>query len=295
MDRDRESPRFALRFPAGHPIVSHPQFHQLCPCETPPIALGEDGGIVQSISAKSKTTGDGRTSMSAEDKEEVEEMGAFFDARAAGYDEYIQGNIFPDVAFAQFYQAISLPIERTDESLRILDLGCGTGLELEALFQRVPNAWVTGVDLAENMLELLQQRYVTHASQITLLRDSYLTMPFGQQEYDHIISALSLHHILRDTKRELYTKIHTALRPGGKYVEGDSVIPSDMESEFLDEFYEDAATVPSAPEGNYHIDIPFSIATQRSLLLEVGFKDFQLIWQKDSTAVWNVAVYVVTK
>jgi len=240
-------------------------------------------------------TGDGRTPMNAEEKEEVEEMGAFFDTRAAGYDEYIQSSIFPDAIFAQFYQAISSPIERTDDPLRILDLGCGTGLELEFLFQRVPNAQVTGIDLAEEMLALLQQRYISYASQIALLTDSYLTMPFEPQAYDHIISALSLHHVLRDTKRELYAKIHAALRPGGTYVEGDSVIPSDMESEFLDEYYEDAATVPSAPDGNYHIDIPFSIATQKSLLLEVGFKDFQLIWQKDSTAVWNVAVYVVTK
>jgi len=120
-------------------------------------------------------------------------------------------------------------------------------------------------------------------------------MPFERQAYDHVISALSLHHILRDTKRELYAKIHAALRPGGKYIEGDSVVPADMESQFLDEYYEEAATVPPAPEGHYHIDIPFSIATQRSLLLEAGFKDFELVWQKDSTAVWNIAVYVVTK
>jgi tRNA (cmo5U34)-methyltransferase len=145
------------------------------------------------------------------------------------------------------------------------------------------------------MLELLLQRYVAHASQITLVTDSYLTVPFERQVYDYIISALSLHHILRDTKCELYAKIHAALRPGGKYVEGDSVVPTDMESQFLDEYYEEVATVPPAPDGHYHIDIPFSIATQRSLLLEAGFKDFELAWQKDSTAVWNIAVYAVTK
>lgn len=236
----------------------------------------------------------GRYLMSVEDIEKPESMAAFFNAKATGYDDYMRDSIFPDATFAQFYQAMSSPIERTDEPLHILDLGCGTGLELEALFQRVPNALVTGIDLAENMLELLQQRYVAHASQITLVADSYLTMPFERQAYDHVISALSLHHILRDTKRELYAKIHAALRPGGTYVEGDSVVPVDMESQFLDGYYEEAATVPPAPDGHYHIDIPFSIATQRSLLLEAGFRDFQLVWQKDSTAVWNVAVYVVT-
>jgi tRNA (cmo5U34)-methyltransferase len=227
-------------------------------------------------------------------EETVEEMAAFFDARAAGYDEYIKGTIFAGTAFAQFYQAISSPIERSDEPLDILDLGCGTGLELEALFQRVPNASVTGIDLAESMLELLQQRYTAHASQITLVADSYLTMPFETQAYDHIISAMANHHVLHDTKRELYAKIHAALRPGGKYVEGDSVIPTEKEPQFLDEYYAEAATVPPASDGHYHIDIPFSIATQKALLLEAGFKDFQLVWQKDSAAVWNIAVYAVT-
>ena len=67
-----------------------------------------------------------------------------------------------------------------------------------------------------------------------------------------------------------------------------------MESQFLAEYHEQLAGMPRAEDGHYHIDVPFSIGTQRSLLLEAGFKDFELIWQKDSTAVWNIAVYVVT-
>ena len=187
--------------------------------------------------------------MSVEDEEKVEEMAAFFDARAAGYDAYMRDSIFPGAAFAQFYQAMSLPVERTDEPLKILDLGCGTGLELEALLQRVPNALITGIDLSETMLEGLREKYRAHMSQITLVADSYLTMPFGTQTYDYILSALANHHFLRDTKRELYAKIRAALKPGGKFIEGDAVIPLDMESQFLDEYYEDAATVPAASDG----------------------------------------------
>jgi len=231
--------------------------------------------------------------MSVEDIEKPEDMAAFFDARAAGYDEHMRDFIFSGTTFTQFYQAVSSPIEETDEPLNILDLGCGTGLEFEALFQRVPNALITGVDLSHNMLELLRERYIAQMSQITLVADSYLTMPLGKQAYDHIISVMSMHHLLRDTKRELYMKIYTALKPGGKYIEGDSVIPVEMEGQFLAEYHEHVATVPPAKDGHYHIDVPFSIETQRSLLLEAGFGDFELVWQKDSTAVWNIAVYVV--
>jgi tRNA (cmo5U34)-methyltransferase len=221
-------------------------------------------------------------------------MAAFFDARAAGYDDHMRDYIFPGVESAQFYRALSAPIEKTDEPLHILDLGCGTGLEFAALFQRVPNALITGVDVSHNMLELLRKRYTAHMSQITLVANSYLTMPLGRQAYDHVISAMSMHHLLRDTKRELYLKIHAALKPRGKFIEGDSVIPAEMESQFLAEYHQQVASVPPAKDGHYHIDVPFSINTQRALLMEAGFKNFQLVWQKDSTLVWNAAVYVVT-
>lgn len=232
--------------------------------------------------------------MGAEDMQEPEHMAAFFDARAIGYDDHIRDNIFPGTMFTQFYEAVSSPIGKTGESLRILDLGCGTGLEIEALLQRVPNASITAVDLAKNMLEQLRTRYVAHMSQITLITDSYLTMPLGTQAYDYVISAMAMHHLLHDTKRKLYRKIHAALKPGGKYIEGDSVIPTVMERQFLAEYHEQVAGLPQAQDGQYHIDIPFSMDTQRSLLLEAGFKDFQVVWQKDSTVVWNIAVYVVT-
>ena len=224
----------------------------------------------------------------------VEGMAEFFDARAAGYDDHMR-EVFPDATFAQFYQALSAPIEPTGAPLNILDLGCGTGLEIEALLRRAPNALITGVDLSREMLELLQERYIAHMHQITLVKDSYLTMPFGAQVYDHIISAMTVHHLLHNVKRKLYANIHAALKPGGKYIEGDSVTPAEMESQFLAEYNQQLEGLPQTENGAYHIDVPFSIATQRTLLLEAGFKNFELVWQKDSDAVWNAAVYAVTK
>lgn len=229
------------------------------------------------------------------DIEKPEAMTVFFDRRAAGYDEHMRENVFSDTTFSRFYQAVVAPIEKTDAPLTILDLGCGTGLELELLFQRAPNARITGVDLSPNMLDRLRERYLAHMSQITLVVDSYLTLPFGTQTCDYILSAMTIHHLLYDTKRSLYRKIHAALKPGGKYIEGDSVTLAETEHEFLAEYRQQIADMPPSHDGHYHIDVPFSIDTQRALLLEAGFKTFELIWQKDNTTIWNQAVYVVTK
>ena len=160
--------------------------------------------------------------MSVEDIEKPENMATFFDVRAAGYDDYIQGFIFSETTYSQFYQSVSLPIEKTNAPFNILDLGCGTGLEIEFLLQRVP---------------------------------------FSTHTYDHIISAMSIHHLLRETKLDLYKKIHSVLKPGGKYVEGDSVTTADAEREFLAEFYESLENMPENEDGYYHINFPFSIDT----------------------------------
>ncbi len=184
--------------------------------------------------------------MTVEDPEVPEEMAVFFDLRAAGYDEHIRDYIFEGASIAPFYQAVSSPIERTEEPLHILDLGCGTGLEIEFLLRRVPNAVITGVDLSTGMLERLRASCSAHMGQITLVTDSYLTMPLGTQAYDHIISAMANHHLLHDAKRKLYTRIHAALKPGGKYVEADSVIPAEMESQFLADYYKEVAAAPPA-------------------------------------------------
>ena len=153
--------------------------------------------------------------------EEPETMAAFFDARAAGYDDHMRDTVFEGGnALSQFYRAVSSPIGQTDEPIRILDLGCGTGLEIEAVLRRAPNARIIGFDLSRSMLALLRQRCMAHMSQITLVRGSYLAVPFGTRAYDHIISAMAAHHLLPDAKRRLYKRIHAALRPAGTYIEG---------------------------------------------------------------------------
>jgi len=233
--------------------------------------------------------------MTTESTAAPEPMAAFFDVRAAGYDDHMCKNVFTDTSFVHFYGAIATQIPETNEALQILDLGCGTGLEIAPLLQRAPNALLTAVDLSEAMLALLAERYQAQMDQITLVADSYLTMPLGTQRYDYIISAMTIHHLLHGPKRQLYAKIYAALKPGGKYIEGDAVTTAALEAAFLAEYTRQVEQAPPAEDGAYHIDVPFSIDTQRELLLSVGFNHFDLLWQLDESAEWNHAVYVVTR
>ncbi len=73
----------------------------------------------------------------------LEEMSDFFTKRLHDYEEHMS-------IWEESYQifAENLPLE----CQKILDLGCGTGLELDKIWQKNPDIEVTGVDLSANRL-----------------------------------------------------------------------------------------------------------------------------------------------
>jgi tRNA (cmo5U34)-methyltransferase len=127
------------------------------------------------------------------------------------------------------------------------------------------------------------------AEQIKIINDSYLTVDLHQKEFDYVISVMTFHHLLYSSKKNLYTKICKSLKVGGKYIEGDYIVSEEKEKILLEKF-ELSNQNKSIEDGFFHIDIPFSLKTEKELLNEAGFHNFNLIFKKD-----EVAVYVLRK
>ena len=85
----------------------------------------------------------------------LEKMSDFFEARLDGYDKHMMTNIESADEFYPF-TAKQLP---SAKNCRILDLGCGTGLELKEYFALNPSAKVTGIDLSSGMLAELKRKF----------------------------------------------------------------------------------------------------------------------------------------
>lgn len=83
----------------------------------------------------------------------LEKMNDFFAARIDGYDEHMLKNV---EGCAAAYTELSKYLPKNSKSL--LDLGCGTGLELEKIFNIFPALRVTGIDLTAEMLEELKRK-----------------------------------------------------------------------------------------------------------------------------------------
>jgi tRNA (cmo5U34)-methyltransferase len=216
-----------------------------------------------------------------------ETMGEFFDKRAETYDEHMKESI---VSFDQLYSHVAAGILKTRDEIRILDIGCGTGLELEGIFRKAPKAALTCVDVSKKMLDKLKVKYKSRLDRITLVQHSYLIFTFGKCLYDYIVSVETLHHLLPDEKIRLYRKVIKALKPGGKYIEGDYIVTLEQEKQFLEEYHEKRLSDANIGDGTHHIDIPFSVDTQRRLLAEAGFSSMEIIWQGEKAAVYVAIV-----
>ena len=84
------------------------------------------------------------------------------------------------------------------EGREILDLGCGTGLELKFYYEVNPTARVTGIDLSEGMLDALGGKFPD--KDLTLIEGSYFDVPLETGKYRAAVSVESLHHFAKEEK-----------------------------------------------------------------------------------------------
>lgn len=218
-------------------------------------------------------------------EQKLEEMGAFFDARSKNYDEVHTGHI------GGGRESKRLPALYLPEGCgTLLDLGIGTGLELEAIFERFPAIQVTGVDLSREMLELLRKKYP--GKNLSLHQMSYFDFDMGESRYDAALTVMTLHHYTHEVKTELYRRILRSLRPGGVYVECDYMIPEGevedpqaTEDFFFSEYERLKREQGLAPDKEYHYDTPCTVENQRKMLLAAGFQEVEQVWEKDSNVL----------
>ncbi len=211
-----------------------------------------------------------------------EDMKDFFDKRSATYDAHMEKSV---ATFKEIYTLVAGPIAETDLAIEVLDIGCGTGLELEAVFRRAPNALITGIDLSSRMLNGLREKYPDRQGQIELVQASYLDHAFGESRYDYVISVMTLHHLLPEKKLALYQKVRKSLKPGGSYIEADYIVPADREQQMLERFEGLRGRYENIDDGSHHIDIPMSLETEERVLREAGFTKIRVLWNEKDAVV----------
>ncbi|MBF6332820.1 class I SAM-dependent methyltransferase [Nocardia transvalensis] len=98
---------------------------------------------------------------------------------------------------------------------RVLEIGCGTGnLTLRAKRSR-PAAEVIGTDPDPRALARAQRK-ARGVSGIRFERVYAQQLPYGDAEFDRVLSSMMLHHLDPEAKAQAAAEVLRVLRPGGR-------------------------------------------------------------------------------
>ena len=202
----------------------------------------------------------------------LEKMALFFENRLDGYDEHMLTAI---ESANEFYPFTAEQLPRKTGA-HVLDLGCGTGLELHEYFKRNPNAKITGIDLSEGMLDALKQKFKDQ--ELTLIKGSYFDVPFKKNAFDAAVSVESLHHFTKEEKIPLYKKLYHALKDSGYFILTDYFASSDEEETFFrNELIRLKQEQGIDDDEFYHYDTPLTIAHETEALTLGGFSSVEIL------------------
>ena len=138
-------------------------------------------------------------------------------------DRYDAGRRLFIPCFDDFYRTAieQIPFER-DAEFQVHDIGAGTGLLSAFVRNMYPKARIILMDFAAQMLGKARERFAGD-ERVSFVVGDYLRDNIAAS-CDVIISALSIHHLPDESKRELYHKIHGALSPQGIFINADLVL-----------------------------------------------------------------------
>jgi tRNA (cmo5U34)-methyltransferase len=154
-----------------------------------------------------------------------------FNASIEYYDDWVRKALpsYEDI----FLTAQELiPFDR-DTSIDVLDLGAGTGLFSKYVLEKCPQAKFVLYDVADKMLEVAKERFRPYPDQFKFVVGDYRNFQDSQQ-FDLIISSLSIHHLTDSEKKDLFDKVCTLLRGRGIFINVDQI---KGETPYLQELY----------------------------------------------------------
>lgn len=121
---------------------------------------------------------------------------------------------------------------------RVLDLGAGTGLLSYYWFQKFPDSEYLLVDIAEEMLNVARRRFAGLDNVSCRILDYTHGLP--DEDFDVIISALSVHHLENPDKQRLFADICRKLPEGGLFVNYDQFCAGNEQmNRWFDSYWEE--------------------------------------------------------
>lgn len=182
---------------------------------------------------------------------------------------------------------------------RVLDIGCGAGNYTLKLLQHyaamhVDFPCVDLIDLSQPMLDRALQRIGEFSDQpIRAMQGDVRELDLGREQYDIVLAAQSLHHLRTDEEwRDVFTRIHRALRPSGSFWIADQVLFSHpaINQLLMDQWGDYLVSVKGEAyrdEVFFYVekeDTPRPLGWQMDLMRQVGFEQVDVLHKRSKFA-----------
>jgi ubiquinone/menaquinone biosynthesis C-methylase UbiE len=99
--------------------------------------------------------------------------------------------------------------------VRIIELGCGSGIPVSRQLLLQPNITLTANDLSSVQIETAKQNLSKDADRVTLVQGDMMALAFPDQSVDAVVAFYSIIHLPLGEQVELLHKITQWLKPGG--------------------------------------------------------------------------------
>ena len=141
---------------------------------------------------------------------------------ARGWDSGDALRTNPDRTF-QIDLLVALVAESCTSGARLLDLGVGSGLVEEALFERLPDIQIVGIDHSEAMLEQARARHRarTNLRLVTCgfeALDSLDAPDTLGPPFEFVVCVQALHEVSHDVKRAMFGFVRRHIAPDGLFL-----------------------------------------------------------------------------
>ncbi len=184
-------------------------------------------------------------------------------------DDYLDLIRAEIAVFDEFQDRVAQATEGV-AAARVLELGTGSGETARRVLARHPESRLTGLDASREMLVAAER--LLPAAQVEEFLVRSLQEPLPEGPFDLVVSALTVHHLDDTEKADLFGRLGRVLRPGGRFVLGDVIVPDDPSD----------AVTPLAPA----YDLPSPVDDLRRWLEQAGF-EVRLSWEKQDLAVMS--------